>query len=182
MAQVLTFDPEKHEYRINGVLVPSVSQILAPLYDFSKIPRDVLERKRQIGTAIHKAIELDLLGDLDVALGQLGDVDQALDAVAHPDEGAEGDKLGDLARDDLTDRVGPGEVLPRILLRRLERQRHSLAVHVDVDDLDGDLLTNLHGVEGSTKFRDNVNKSWELQVFLAVEFLDGLSFCNAVIE
>ena len=78
-----------------------------------------------------------------MALGQLGDVDQALDAVVDADERTERDELGDLARHDLTDRVGPGEVLPRVLLRRLERQGDTLAVHVDVEHLDGDLLADL---------------------------------------
>src|SRR5699024_2719568 len=85
----------------------------------------------------------DLVRDLDVALGQLRDVDQALDALVDTHEGAERHELGDLARDDLTDRVGPGEVPPRILLRGLERQRDALAVQVDVEDLDGDLLAHL---------------------------------------
>ena len=85
----------------------------------------------------------DLLRQLHVALGQLGDVDQALDAVVHADERTERDQLGDLARHDLTDRVGPGEVLPRVFLRRLERQGDALAVHVDVENLDGDLLADL---------------------------------------
>src|SRR3954452_24936753 len=85
----------------------------------------------------------DLLRDLDVALGQLRDVDQALDALVDADERAEGHQLGDLAGDDLADRVGPGELLPRVLLRRLERQRDALAVHVDVQDLDRDLLADL---------------------------------------
>ena len=39
--------------------------------------------------------------------------------------------------------VGPGELLPRVFLRRLERQRDPLAVHVDVEHLDGDLLAHL---------------------------------------
>ena len=46
-------------------------------------------------------------------------------------------------RDDLADRVGPGEVLPRVLLGRLERQGDTLAVHVDVEHLDGDLVADL---------------------------------------
>ncbi len=58
-------------------------------------------------------------------------------------ERTERDELGDLARHDLTDRVGAGEGLPRVLLGRLERQRHTLAVQVDVEDLDGDLLADL---------------------------------------
>src|SRR5580765_2068024 len=85
----------------------------------------------------------DLLGQLDVTLGELGDVDQSLDAVVDADERTERDELGDLARDDLTDRVGPGEVLPRVLLGRLQRQRDTLAVHVDVEHLDGDLVADL---------------------------------------
>jgi hypothetical protein len=85
----------------------------------------------------------DLLGQLDVALGQLGDVDQALDAVVDAHERTERDELGDLARDDLTDRVGAGEVLPRVFLGRLQRQRDALAVHVDVEHLDGDLVADL---------------------------------------
>src|SRR5690606_37776568 len=60
------------------------------------------------------------------------------------DERAERDELGDLARDDLADLVGPGEVLPRILLGRLERQRHALALQVDLEHLDGDLVAHLH--------------------------------------
>src|SRR4051812_46693224 len=85
----------------------------------------------------------DLLGDLDVALGQLGDVHEALDALRDADEGAERHELGDATRHDLPDRMGAGEGLPRVFLRRLERQRHALAVHVDVEDLDGDLLADL---------------------------------------
>ena len=91
----------------------------------------------------HAVVDLDdLLGDLHVALGQLGDVHQALDALLDADERAEGHQLGDLARHDLADLVGPGEVLPRVFLGRLERQRHALAVHVDVEHLDGDLVTD----------------------------------------
>src|SRR5690606_10040732 len=85
----------------------------------------------------------DLLGDLHVPLGELGDVHQALDALLDPDERAEGHQLGDLAGHDLTDLVGAGEVLPGVLLGRLQRQRDPLAVHVDVEHLDGDLVTDV---------------------------------------
>ncbi|MCV7064796.1 sugar kinase, partial [Mycolicibacterium farcinogenes] len=37
-------------------------------------------------------------------------------------------QLGDLARHDLADGVGAGEVTPRIFLSRLERQRNPLAI------------------------------------------------------
>src|SRR5947209_106899 len=85
----------------------------------------------------------DLLRDLDVTLGQLGDVHQALDALRHADERTERHQLGDPAGHDLADGVGAGEGLPRVFLRRLERQRDPLAVHVDVEHLDGDLLADL---------------------------------------
>jgi len=55
---MLTFDPAAHAYRWNNALVPSVTQILRPLYDFSGIHPAVLENKRQIGTAVHLACEL----------------------------------------------------------------------------------------------------------------------------
>ena len=54
-----------------------------------------------------------------------------------------GNQLGDLARDDLADGVGAGEELPRVFLSRLQRQGDALAVHVHVEDLDGDLLADL---------------------------------------
>lgn len=62
---MLEFDAPTHTYRWHGVVVPSVTQVLEQLTDFSMVPRDVLERKRQIGTWVHKAIELDLADDLD---------------------------------------------------------------------------------------------------------------------
>lgn len=63
---MLTFDEKLHQYRINGVVVPSVTAITSPLFDFAGIPKDILERKRQIGTALHKAIELHIADDLDM--------------------------------------------------------------------------------------------------------------------
>jgi hypothetical protein len=39
--------------------------------------------------------------------------------------------------------VGPGELLPRVFLGGLQRQRDALAVHVHVQHLDGDLLADL---------------------------------------
>src|SRR5207302_505041 len=39
--------------------------------------------------------------------------------------------------------MGASKRLPRVFLRRLERQRHPLAVHVDVEHFDRDFLTDL---------------------------------------
>jgi hypothetical protein len=60
------FDPVEHRYTLGGMVLPSVTQILAPIKpDFSMVSADVLERKRQLGQAVHAACELDDDGDLD---------------------------------------------------------------------------------------------------------------------
>ena len=84
-----------------------------------------------------------LLRDLDMTLGEFRDVDEALDAVLDAYERTERHKLRDPPRHDLTDLVGPGELAPRVFLRGFQRQRNTLAVQVDVEDLDSDLLTDL---------------------------------------
>jgi hypothetical protein len=62
---VLTFDPEAHLYRWNGLSVPNVTRVLAPIVDYSHIAPDVLELARQKGVAVHRMVELDVKGDLD---------------------------------------------------------------------------------------------------------------------
>jgi len=52
------FEPIAHKYMIDGRELPSVTQCINRLNDFSMIPADVLERKRQIGTAAHEATAL----------------------------------------------------------------------------------------------------------------------------
>lgn len=72
----LHFDPDAHVYRLDGQVVPSVTQLLKPIgQDFSMVPPDVLEAKRALGTAVHLACELDDEGDLD---------DDSLDPVLAP--------------------------------------------------------------------------------------------------
>lgn len=62
---MLTFDESRHEYRWHNRIVPSVTQTLAALNNFDDVPPAILERKRQIGTAVHAAIHLEMLGHLD---------------------------------------------------------------------------------------------------------------------
>lgn len=60
----LTFDEEKHKYYVNGRSVPGISEILKAIgltRNYEKV--DPFYRER--GTFAHKAIELDLEGDLD---------------------------------------------------------------------------------------------------------------------
>ena len=65
MSDEVLFDEASHTYTVNGQEYPSVSTVLSSLMDFSRVPRDVLEHKRQIGRATHKCIELDEAGELD---------------------------------------------------------------------------------------------------------------------
>jgi len=56
----LTFDEVNHIYRRYGIIKPSVTQILQEvgLIDFSAVPKEVLERASNFGTAVHKTTEL----------------------------------------------------------------------------------------------------------------------------
>lgn len=62
---VLQFDTAQHAYTVDGARVPSVTQVLKPLYNFDGIPREVLNAKAALGTAIHRACELLDDDDLD---------------------------------------------------------------------------------------------------------------------
>ena len=64
---MIEFNEERHEYRVNGVIIPSVTQVLSSvgLPDLSGIPADLLEWKAGLGTAVHRAIELDCYDDLE---------------------------------------------------------------------------------------------------------------------
>lgn len=62
---MLEFNEEKHEYRHGGRVVPSVTQIISPLYSFDGIPESVLNAKRDLGRAVHTACEFDDQDDLD---------------------------------------------------------------------------------------------------------------------
>jgi len=64
----LTFDAELHEYRLDNISVPSVTQIIggAGLSDFSKVNPDILKRSQAFGTATHLACMLDDKHQLDM--------------------------------------------------------------------------------------------------------------------
>jgi hypothetical protein len=60
------FDAETHTYTRNNRKVPSVTQILTPLYgDLRYVSEDLLAYKSEIGQAVHKACELEALNLLD---------------------------------------------------------------------------------------------------------------------
>ena len=83
-----------------------------------------------------------------MALRHLGDVDETLHAVAEVDEGTEGDELGDGTLDDGADRVLLDEGAPRILGGLLEAEGDALAVEIDVENLNLDLLADLDDLGG----------------------------------
>lgn len=55
---MLEFDADTHTYTLNGQRLPSVTQVLAPLNDFSMVPPDVLEAAREFGSHVHEACDL----------------------------------------------------------------------------------------------------------------------------
>lgn len=61
----IDFAPDTHTYLVDGQVWPSVTQVLAPLNDFSHVPPETLERARNFGTAVHAMIDLDTKNDLD---------------------------------------------------------------------------------------------------------------------
>lgn len=61
----IKFFEETHQYLIDDVEYPSVSTVLNFFMDHSRVPKSVLEFKRQVGRATHKAIELMERGELD---------------------------------------------------------------------------------------------------------------------
>ena len=71
-----------------------------------------------------------------------------------------GNQLGDLAGDDLADGMRAGECLPRVLLGRLERQGDALAVEVDVQDLDRDLIADLDDLGGVSMCFQDSSETW----------------------
>ena len=69
----LTFDNKKHEYTLNGSVVPGVTTVLRSvgISDFSNIKKSVLDYACQKGTAIHLACEYydkNILGDVPAVI------------------------------------------------------------------------------------------------------------------
>lgn len=61
------YNEEKHEYRYNSIVLPHPTGLLKEfgLLDYSSVPPDRLEYKRQLGSAVDKACELDDMNCLD---------------------------------------------------------------------------------------------------------------------
>lgn len=57
--QGLTFDEVEHVYRVNGIVMPSVTQIMRPLKDteYHDVPESVMRVAADRGTKVHVAID-----------------------------------------------------------------------------------------------------------------------------
>ena len=58
------FDEPTHTYTLGTQVLPSVTQVLQPLQDFSMITPAVLEHARNRGVAVHRCVQLDIKNDL----------------------------------------------------------------------------------------------------------------------
>ena len=55
---ILEFIPETHQYIVDGIITPCVSNILAYKFnDYRNVPQDIIQRAGERGTDLHKAIE-----------------------------------------------------------------------------------------------------------------------------
>lgn len=61
----MQFDAATHTYSVDGKRVPSVTQIVAPLYDFSMVADELMRLAQERGSAVHLATELHDCDDLD---------------------------------------------------------------------------------------------------------------------
>lgn len=63
-----TFDRERHVYAIDGVVIPSVTQVLEEerFVDFSSVPNDTLEQAKARGTYVHQVLHALLEEDFDL--------------------------------------------------------------------------------------------------------------------
>lgn len=62
----LTFEPVEHIYHYQGERVPSVTQVLDVIDETWRVDPLVLQRAAERGVAVHRATELDDMGDLDI--------------------------------------------------------------------------------------------------------------------
>lgn len=62
---MLTFDAPTHTYRLDGEVIPSVTQLLDKLHSFAGVPLIYLEAARERGTAVHHACHYFDEDDLD---------------------------------------------------------------------------------------------------------------------
>lgn len=65
---MLKFNEELHQYTLNGVVIPSVTQVLeaAGLSNLKMVDERILKASCDFGNAVHKTVELHCKGTLDL--------------------------------------------------------------------------------------------------------------------
>ena len=62
----LEFDERKHQYSVNGVVIPSVSEIIGPItYTQYSVQQNAVDQAAHRGTKVHALTELYDRGDLE---------------------------------------------------------------------------------------------------------------------
>lgn len=65
MSGTLEFNAERHEYRLDGVVVPAVTHLLDRLHDFSAVGEACMATARERGGSVHQACHFFDEHDLD---------------------------------------------------------------------------------------------------------------------
>lgn len=61
-----TYNDELHEYKLNGLKIPSVTQVIEDVFPMSEfIPKELLRQKADLGKKVHSTTELYDKGTLD---------------------------------------------------------------------------------------------------------------------
>lgn len=61
---MLTFDDPSHTYQWQSRVVPGITRLMEPIHNYDGVPDWILERKAELGKAVHLATQLhDTLGD-----------------------------------------------------------------------------------------------------------------------
>ena len=63
----MTYDDDKHQYKLDGLILPSVTQIIqeSGLINLEWVDRDLLEAKADLGRKVHSATELNDTNNLN---------------------------------------------------------------------------------------------------------------------
>src|SRR5690606_23557112 len=122
-----------------GELGPRIGlALLQAQRDAPAILVDVEDHDLDLVTDLHDLVRIDVL----VRPIHLGDVHQALDALLDLDEATVVGDVRHAAEETRTRRIAPRQVFPRIRAELLQAERYAIALAVELQDLDLELLAD----------------------------------------
>src|SRR5690606_34064311 len=128
-----------------GELGPRIGlALLQAQRDAPAILVDVEDHDLDLVTDLHDLVRIDVL----VRPIHLGDVHEALDALLDLDEATVVGDVRHAAEETRTRRIAPRQVFPRIRAELLQAERYAIALAVELQDLDLELLADLHDLGG----------------------------------